>query len=138
MAVNTNKMGPGTLTVGALAAISNMTAQITEAKLVPSTESGDSVYVLSGETVVEEAVTSWTLEGSMFQDLGAVDSVTEYLFEKRGTVQPFIFTPATSTGKQIEGSVVISATEIGGTAGQKNQSEFTFQLVGDPSINDIA
>lgn len=149
MAVNTNKVGPGTLTIGADSAMTTFTGQVTACTLVPSVDNGDALYTLSGESVAGDRTESWTLEGTLLQDLGATktdadgttqvsDSKTEYLFENRGTTQSFVFTPSTASGKQIEGSLVVEATSIGGETNTKATSDFTFQLVGEPVITSIA
>lgn len=138
MAVNTITMGPGSLTIGATTDLTNFTGQITSIRLVPSVDQGDSVMVLSGESVAGDRTESFTLEGTVFQDLGATTSTTEWLFTNRGETHVFEFIPSTAKGKKITGSLVVEAIEIGGDVNTKPTSDFSFVVVGTPTITSVA
>jgi hypothetical protein len=134
MAVNTITMGPGSLTIGAAAALVNFSGQVTACRLVPSVDQGDNIAVLSGESVAGDRTESFTLEGTLLQDFGTTISTTEKLFSMRGQTHVFEFIPATAKGKKITGSLVVEAVEIGGDVNTKPTSDFTFVLVGAPVI----
>lgn len=138
MAVNTLTMGPGSLTIGDVGDLQAFQSQITNARLVPNVDQGDALNVLSGESVPGDRDESWTLAGTIVQDLGAgiagADSLVEWLFVNRGTTLPFIFVPNTAAGRQVSGSLTVEAVEIGGDVKSKPTSDFEFQVSGDPVI----
>lgn len=134
MTVNTITVGPGTLTVGEVGTLATLSSQVTACRVVPDVENEDPINVLSGEQAPGDRSESWTLAGTLLQDLGAVDSTTEFLFENRGTQLPFVFSPSTAAGKQITGEVVVEAIEMGGDAKTKPTSDFEWQIVGEPTI----
>ena len=134
MTVNTITVGPGTLTLGETGTLSTLSSQVTACRVVPNVENEDPIDVLSGEQAPGDRSESWTLAGTLLQDLGAVDSTTEYLFEHRGQELPFDFIPSTAAGKQITGTVVAEAIEMGGDAKTKPTSDFEWQIVGEPVL----
>lgn len=138
MAVNTYTVGAGSLTIGATTELTNFSGQTTAVRLVPSVDQGDAIRTLSGESVAGDRTESWTLEGTLLQDLGATTSTTEWLFDHRGETHVFEFTPSTAKGKTITGSLVVEAIEIGGDAGTKPTSDFTFTVVGEPIKGEVA
>lgn len=138
MAVNTLTVGAGTLTIGAAADLTNFSSQVTSAKLVPSSETGDTIYVLSGESVSGDFTETYTLEGTFLQDFGTAGSKTEWLFNNAGETHVFEFTPNTVAGKKITGSLVVTSVEIGGDVNSKPTSDFTFNVIGKPVITAAA
>lgn len=134
MAVKHITVGPGTFSIGAEAALSNLSTQVTSVRIVPSVDVGDPIRVLSGESVQGDRTESWTVEGTVLQDLGAEGSTTEYLFDNAGSEQPFTYTPANASGKTITGTLVVEAIEIGGEVGTKPTSDFEFAVIGRPVI----
>lgn len=137
MAVNTLTMGPGKLTIGSDTMLMQFESQVTECVLKPSVDNEDPVPVLSGEEAPGDRSESWTLEGSLLQDLGATTSVVEWLFTHRGELHPFTFVPATAKGKQITGTVQVEAVDIGGEARKKPTSDFEFVVIGAPTLATI-
>ncbi|MGP9788246.1 hypothetical protein ACT3UD_18395 [Glutamicibacter sp. 287] len=137
MAVETITVGAGQLTIGAVSDLTNFSSQTTSVKLVPSVDQGDSIAVLSGESVAGDRTESFNLEGTILQDLGATESKTEWLFEHRGETHAFEFVPSTAKGKKITGSLVVEAVEIGGDVGTKPTSDFEFLVVGEPVLGDV-
>lgn len=130
-------VGPGTLTIGASGSLQDFSAQATSVKLTPSVDNGDPINVLSGEQVAGDRSESFTLDGTFLQDLGA-DSLTEWLFTNRGTEQPFVFVPSTAAGRQISGSLIVEAIDIGGDVKTKPTSDFSFVIVGAPAIAAVS
>lgn len=134
MAVNTYTVGAGTFTIGAAGALTNLSSQVTSVKLVPSAETADSIFVLSGESVAGDYSETYTIEGTMLQDFGTAASKTEWLYNHSGETHVFEFDPATAGAMKITGSLVVTAIEIGGDVKTKPTSDFTFQCVGKPTI----
>lgn len=137
MAINTTTVGAGTLTVGAVAELTNFSGQVTSVRVIPSVDYGDQLRALSGEVVAGDRTESWTIEGTILQDLGATESTTEWLFEHRGESHVFEFVPNTAKGKKVVGTVTVEAIEVGGDVGTKPTSDFAWTLVGDPVITDL-
>lgn len=134
MAVNTLTVGAGTFTIGAAGALTNFSSQVTSVKLVPSAETGDSIIVLSGESVAGDFSETYTIEGTMLQDFGTASSKTEWLYTHSGETHVFEFDPATTGATKITGSLVVTAIEIGGDVRQKASSDFSFNCIGKPTV----
>lgn len=139
MPINTTKLGPGTLTLGAGAIEVN--AQLTSASVTPSesVETTDPIKVLSGETMEgdETATYTFVLDGTFLQDLGAVSSVVAWSWENMGTEQPFVFTPNTAAGVACSGTLVPVPLRIGGDevdAGPMS-SDFSWRIKGTPTLD---
>lgn len=138
MPINTTKLGPGTLTLGAGAL--EVSAQLRSAKVTPaeSVESTDDIKVLSGEVLDgdETASYAFTLEGTFLQDLGAVSSVVAWSWDNMGTEQPFTFTPNTAAGVDVSGTVTPVPLTVGGDEvdGPPMQSDFTWRIKGTPDF----
>ena len=136
MAVNTITIGAGTLTIGATGSLITMQSQVTACRLVPSVDRGDNVNVLSGEEVSGDRSESWNLAGTILQDIGAAESVVEWLFDHRGETHPFEFVPSTAKGRKFSGELNVEAVEMGGDVKTKPTSDFEFALVGFPTMGD--
>lgn len=138
MPINTTKLGPGTLTLGAGALEVN--AQLTACSVVPAENvtTTDPIKVLSGEVLEGEdsATYAFTLEGTFLQDLGAVSSVVAWSWDNMGTVQPFTFTPSTAAGVDVEGELTPVPLRVGGDEvdGPPMASDFTWRIKGTPEL----
>lgn len=138
MTVNAPAIGPGLLTIGAAAALTNFSSQIRSAKLVPNVTKGDPIDVLSGEQAPGDRTETHTLVVSLQSDFGHADSRTEWLWEHRGEAHPFVYIPNNALGRQITGELVVEPIEIGGDVKTKPAAEVTFDLVGDPVFGAVA
>ena len=134
MPVAAQTMGPGVFTIGSVGTPLDLTAQVTSLKVTPSTESGDSVPTLSGETLDAEETTSWALSGSMIQDL-TEDGMYDYTWNNAGDVVPFTFTPSTAAGRDITGNVKVRPLEVGGDVKVKNTVDFEWPIIGTPVLS---
>lgn len=138
MPINTTKLGPGTLTLGAGALEVN--AQLTSAKVTPSesVEQTDDIKVLSGEVLDgdESASYSFVLEGNFLQDLGALSSVVAWSWANMGTEQAFVFTPNTVAGVEVAGVVTPVPLTVGGDEvdGPPLRSDFSWRIKGTPAF----
>lgn len=131
--IGTTILGAGTLTLGSATSLHTMSHQVTEVKLVPSVDKGDTVTVLSGKKKGGTRAEAWKLEGKFLFDLGTTDSTSDYLFDNRGQDVDFTFTPSTARGTTFTGKLTVESSEIGGAVDVDNQEiDFSFDLVGEP------
>ena len=137
MAVKTTQVGAGTLVIGADLETVNLSSQVTACRLVTSADQSDSVYVLSGESVAGDRTETQTLEVTLFQDFGNLDSTTEWLYEHAGETHSFEFVPNSAKGKAITGSLIVEATDIGGDVKTNATSDVTFNVVGKAAITTV-
>lgn len=124
--ITTTEVGPGSLTIGPPDALSTLSEQATSCTLTPSVDKGDPRRVLSGGTAPGDRTETFTLDGSLLQDLQADDSVVLWLWENRGTVKPFTYVPNDAASVTISGDLEVEAVAIGGEAGTKPTSDFSF------------
>lgn len=136
--VQTITIGPGVLTIGADTDLQQFEQQVTSCKVTPSVDKGDRVPTLSGASVAGDRTESFTLNGSFLQDFGRQDSTTEWLWEHRGEVHPFTYTPNAANGRTVNGRLTVEAIEIGGDAETKPTSDFEFELESAPTFTSAA
>lgn len=127
-------LGPGLLHFDDPGSLKDASAQVTKCSVVPSVSTGSPVIVLTGDAVPGERKEAWKIKGTIFQDLGATQSLCEWFFENRGKPKPVKFVPSTAAGKAISGTVIIEAVELGGQVGENATTDFEFDFVGAPSI----
>lgn len=133
MTVNAQTMGPGTFTIGSVGSPLDLTAQVTSLKVSPSADAEDSIVTLSGDTLAGERTYSWTLGGTLVQDLTDA-GMFDYTWTNKGTQVPFTFTPSTAAGRSVTGTVIVDPLEIGGDVKKKNTTDFEWVIVGDPEL----
>lgn len=142
MPINSTKLGPGSLTLGAGAMEVN--AQLRAANVTPAeaVEETDPIRVLSGDVLDGSSTQtySFTLGGTFLQDLGAVASVVDWSWANMGTEQAFEFVPNTAAGRAVSGLLIPVPLVIGGDdpEGAPMQSDFTWRIVGTPDWDVIA
>lgn len=138
MPVQTMTMGPGTLSLGEAGSLQQLESQLTNCRVSPSVDTGDPINVLSGEQAPGDRTESFTLAGTLVQDFGNVESVTEWTWQNRGQQVPFTFTPNTAKGRSITGTVTVEAVEIGGDVKTKPTSDFEWTIIGAPDLGAAA
>jgi hypothetical protein len=132
MAAITNKLGPGTLTIGATGSEVDFSCQVTAAHVDWTADAEDAVQVLCGESVPGARVYSAVLAGTLFQDLDAA-GIVAYSWEHKGEQVPFTFTPVTASAATVTGDLILDPLSIGGDeAGSNMTSDYEFAIVGDP------
>lgn len=134
--IKSYKLGPGTLTLGAVPL--NISAQLTSAKVNPSeaVTTTDAIKVLSGEELAGEdtATYSFTLEGTLLQDLDTA-GVVDWSWENMGTEQAFTFTPNTVEAATVTGTLTPVPLVIGGdVSGPRPTSDFVWRIKGTPTF----
>lgn len=133
MPIKTTKLGPGVLTIGEVASVLDMTAQVTACRIVWSVDKEDNVPVLSGEELEGEADYTAQLTATVLQELSD-DGIIERTWELAGQVVPFTFTPNSAEGKSVTGNVRVDPIDLGGDVKKKNTSDLEWDCVGKPIL----
>lgn len=131
----TSKLGPGTLTIGAVGSVIDASCLINNARIVPSKEAADSKTMLCG--TVKAGATSYTfqLSGNLDVDSAKDDGLFALSYAERGTEQPFTFTPTDDESATATGVLVLDPLTLGGEEfGEWMASDFEFDLVGVPAF----
>ncbi len=130
-------VGPGTLTIGATAALMNFSNQCTAATLVPSVDKGDPINVLSGAQAPGERTETFALKVTLQGDFGVLNSTTEWLYEHRGEEHPFTYIPNVALARKISGTLVVEPIDIGGEVKTKPANDVEFDLIGEPVFASV-
>lgn len=140
MTINSTKVGPGVLTINALA----FQAQCKSAELqvTENIDSTDAVSVLSGETLAQQdnATYSYQLVVTFLQDLGqpASSGIVAYSWANAGQTKAFVYTPsnaAAAGSKTWSGNLRVVPLNVGGDVGnQAAESQVTFAIIGTPTV----
>lgn len=129
MAIKDHRLKGGTLTLDALP----FASQSTNVRLVPKTdEDGESVEVLSGETIEPDDVTDWTLNVTAIQDFDDPAGFVAFALENAGQVVPFTWKP-NATGVEYTGTVKVRPVEIGGDVNSRNTTEAEWPVTTGPT-----
>lgn len=129
-----NPLGPGLLTLGEAGSLRQFAANTTATYLEPSYSDGDVVDFLDGSSDTEVDEETWTLQGTVRQDLTATGALEDWCLENAGQMVPFTFTPVADEGKSYTGQCKVRAIRIGGDVKAKNTSDFSFPVKGKPTI----
>lgn len=127
-----NALGPGKLTIGEVGSPRQFASHTTSTALEPSYSDGEVVDFLDGSSDREEDEETWVLAGAVRQGLDA-DAIEDWCLQNTGTVQPFTFEPV-NDGKTYTGTVRVRAIKIGGDVKKKNTSDFSFPVIGKPTL----
>ena len=138
MPINSRKLGPGTLTLGAGAMA--VASQLSKCRLNVAesvTTEGEKLKALSGETkdgTTETAEFAYTLEGTFWQDDPGVASVVDWSWDNAGSPEPFVFVPNTEGGRRVTGTLYPVPLSIGGDDVDATDmaSDFTWRIDGEP------
>jgi hypothetical protein len=138
MPINSYKLGPGTLTLGAGAL--EVSAQVTACVVSweENLETTPAIPVLSGEEIAEEDEATYKakLEVTFLQDL-AVAGVVDWSWTNKGTEQPFDYVPNTVTDRAVNGVLVPTPLAVGGSEMKKRPtSDATWRIIGEPDLED--
>lgn len=133
MSVRSHKLGPGSLKFGETGSPVEFAAGVRSVTVEPETESGDEMYVLSGDSIAEGDEDSYTLTGSMLQEYDT-SSFILWAHENHGSQVTFLFVPDNEKDFGVSGVVRIKRVPIGGDVRERNTSDFEFQGVGDYTL----
>lgn len=134
MATQSQKMGPGTFTLGAgptafSEQVRDLTIQVTE-----NVQTTEAIPVLSGDELPaeDEATYKYAVAVGFLTDVRAA-GIAEYTWDNEGVTVPFSFVPNTAAGSEIEGTCRIVPINIGGTAKARMVSDVVFQCPEKPT-----
>ena len=133
MPIKKQKLGPGTLTIGETGSGQEIAKQATAVAIEPSYSDGERQIVLSGDTDQEAGEWEGTLTATFFQDY-ANDGLLAWTWEHDGETLPFTFTPNSTAGFTVTGTVVVRPATIGGDVDTENTSEVEWALPEKPAI----
>jgi len=142
MPIQTYKMGPGSLELGALADLLDVSCQMTNARVEPAENvtSTDAVDVLCGETLAAEESATYTfrLKGSLLQDLAAA-GVCAWTWEHAGEEHPFSLVPNTDAAREVTGIVRVAPIVIGGEVSKtaRPSSDIDWAIIGTPVFGAV-
>lgn len=133
---NVTKAGPGTLKLGATTG-TEFGCQFLSAGINVDANTDDSVTVLCGDVVAGGMTLTYTLAGTVLQDLAVASGLVEYSWTHAGESVPFEFTPNTAAGATATGSVVMVPINFGqsdGDSGSNLQADIEWVCDGKPTI----
>lgn len=145
MTIKTERLGPGTMTLGS-DPIAGLSSQVRKMSVVwsESVNTREPLPVLSGEEIPEASTATYaaTLQGTFLQDL-SLDGVIAWSWAQKGIEHPFEFIPSTAGGRTITGILVPSPLTVGGDVDPQAKeeplaSDFTWRIIGDPSLDSVA
>lgn len=131
MAIKSNKLGPGRLTIGAVGTPQEFGSQLRACKLEPSVDTSDPIPVLSGEELAGDDTYTYTLSGTILDDY-SLTGLVPWAETNKGVTMPFEFVPSTEGTLMVKGTVKIQPIGLGGDVKTRNENDFEFALVGDP------
>lgn len=133
MAVESHALGPGQLSIGEVGSLRQFGAAIKSATLTPSVEEGETIYVLSGEETTDEGKETWVLEGNVLQAYD-LDSLIVWCAENTGEQLPFSYRARSDKPLTATGTLVVRSIAYGGEVKKRNESSFSFKVVGKPTF----
>lgn len=133
MPIKSNKLGPGTLTIGEVGTPVDFSAQIASCTVKWTVEQEDSIPVLSGDELEGDETWKASLSGNMVLDLSD-DGIVEWTWGNKGALVPFTFVPDTVAAKAISGIVKVKPLDVGGDAKKTMRSDFEWSCSGEPTL----
>lgn len=138
MSVNVVRFGPGTFTLGT-APGTDFSCQVQSMGVNVNKDEGDAITVLCGDQVPGSINYTYSLAGTVLQDIATADGLIEYTWTNEGVETEFTFVPATSTpvGASIAGTVIMDPLPLGtsdGAYGDVLTSEFEWSCAGKPDV----
>lgn len=134
------KLGPGTLTIGAVGSALDFSGRCTKAAITWKVDQGDDTVVLSGDTIAGDRTYTATLEATVQQDDLTVGDLIEYSWTNKGTTVPFTYNPypapSGGTARAITGQLVVDPLDVGGDVDKKNTSDLKWGCLGEPELVD--
>lgn len=128
MPIIDSRLKAGTLTVDALP----FATQATNVTLSPDTsEDGDALEVLSGDTVEPDDVTTWSLHIDAVQDFDDPAGFVAFTWENAGQIVPFTWKP-NATGTSYAGDVKVRPVEVGGDVASRLTTSADWPVIGTP------
>lgn len=133
MAVQKKAMtvGDGKLYFGESSSGLDFSAEVLEAKIVPSAKAGNTIKLLSGDYMAEPTEYTYKLSASVIQNL-TLQGVVGYLMKNAGSIEKITFIPSNLDGAKFVGNVRLDPTEMGGKVGSTEPVKLELDFIGDP------
>ncbi len=131
---STAKLGPGTLTIGAVGSSIDVSCLVNGARIAATKNQTDPTTKLCG--TVRPGSTSYTYEltGNIDTDVASSSGLFALSQSAAGTEQDFTFTPSTEAGTSAAGRLVIDPLDFGADEyGADLTSDYAFSIVGTPT-----
>jgi hypothetical protein len=135
MTVRVVRFGPGTFTLGTTPG-TDYSCQVQSIGLVVNKDEGDSITTLCGDSVPGSISYDYSLEGTVLQDYTEATGLVQFTWANKGQPVEFAFTPSTTAGASVAGTVIVDPLSIGtadGAVGDVLTSDFAFACVGEPT-----
>lgn len=133
MTIKSNKLGPGTLTIGEIGTPVDFSAQVASCTIKWKKDQEDNVPVLSGEELSGDKTYGATLAANVILDL-TDGGLVDYTWDNKGVPVPFTFVPSTAAGRSISGIVELDPIDVGGDAKKTMRSDVEWACVGEPTL----
>lgn len=135
MPAKVTKFGPGTLTIGEVGTLVDVSCQVISCQVEWDKDKDDDIVVLCGESVAGSTIYTASLTGEMFQDAADAAGILAVSWTNKGTTVPFSFTPSTEAGTECAGDLVLDPLTFGSDEPKANMtSDFTWACVGEPTL----
>lgn len=129
MTIVDSRLKTGVLTIDGDA----FASQATNVRLEPNTdEDGDSLEVLSGETISPDDKTTWSLVIVAIQDFDEPTGFIAMSLDRAGDLVPFSWKP-NADAPTFAGTVRVRPVPIGGDVNARNTTTATWPLDGAPT-----
>ena len=136
MASNPVRFGPGTFKLGT-APGTDYSCSVQSLAVVPEKDEGDPIRLLCGDSIPGSISYSFSLTGTILQDIGTSAGLAKYCWTNMGLAVPFEYVPTTSATTKVAGTVIVDPITIGtsdGETGDVLTSDIEFAVVGTPTI----
>lgn len=138
MPAKVSKLGPGSLSIGAVGSPIDFSCQVQNAQVQWDKSKDEDITVLCGDTVPGATTYTAQLTGTLFQDQQDAAGIVRYSWENKGATVPFTFVPNEADAVQVTGEVTIDPITVGDdAAGANMDSDFTWDCVGEPVLEDV-
>ena len=134
MPVKSTRLGNGTISVGPVGSPLDISGQVVGATLTSSLDTGDTLTVLSGDTLTSGSTSESAFAGSLILD-PYIGGIGEYSWLNHGNEADVVFTPNTEAGLVATFRVMMVRLDIGADEyGALLQPDFEWAVVGSPEI----
>lgn len=136
MAPKPVRFGPGTFKLGT-APGTDFSCSVQKMGVNPEKDEGDPIKLLCGDSIPGSISYSFSLAGTILQDIGAASGLAQFCWNNMGVSVPFTYTPSTTATTAISGSVILDPVALGtsdGEVGDVLVSDVEFAIVGTPTV----
>lgn len=139
MPVNAVRFGPGVLKLGPPGTAKDFSCQVQSLGINVNKDEGDPVTVLCGDSIAGAITYSYSIAGTVLQDINTTGGIVEYSWTNAGLPVTYEFTPktATPTGAKATGTIIMDPLPIGtsdGAFGDVLTSDFEWTCNAKPVI----